>query len=191
VKDAEIEPVFIGKKEGDDSLNKYAIIIDEKSCWGCKACEVACKQENNAPEGIKYIDVTEDGPKPIDGKLDMVYRVNFCRHCDHPSCAEACPVAAITRREDGLVILDEEVCTGCGACVEVCLYEAIAFDQQSGKARKCNLCVHRVDQGLIPACADNVCLAHCITFGSAPGVERMAVDKSWLKERLVEDGKKR
>ncbi len=58
--------------------------IDEKACWGCKTCEVACKQENQAPEGIKYISVSEDGPKMVEGKLDFVYRVNLCRHCDMP-----------------------------------------------------------------------------------------------------------
>jgi Fe-S-cluster-containing dehydrogenase component len=182
---------LLGKKEGDDSLNKYVIIIDEKACWGCKTCEVACKQENRAPDGIKYIQVTEDGPKPVDGDLDMVYQVNLCRHCDHPPCAEACPVEAISQREDGIVILDVDRCTGCAACVEACPYQAIAFDQQAGKACKCNLCHHRVDKGLIPACADNVCPAHCIFFGLADQAERMAAQKIWLQERLIEDEKRR
>jgi Fe-S-cluster-containing dehydrogenase component len=172
-------------------MTQYTIFIDQKSCWGCKACEVACKQENRTPDGVKLIYVTEDGPKMVEGKLDMVYRVTLCRHCDHPPCAEACPVEAIIRREDGLVLLDEETCTGCGACLEACPYEAMAFDHQEGQARKCNLCAHRVDQGLIPACADNVCLAHCITFGPADQVEQSAGEKIWLKERLVEDGKGR
>jgi Fe-S-cluster-containing dehydrogenase component len=172
-------------------MNRYQLIFDHPSCWGCKACEVACKQENHAPEGVKFINVSEDGPKMADGKLDMVYRVTLCRQCDHPSCAEACPVEAISQREDGLVILDHDACTGCGACVEVCPYEAMAFDKKEGKAYKCNLCVHRVDQGLIPACADNVCLAHCITFGPADRVEPMVAEKIWLRERLIEDGKGR
>ena len=71
-----------------------------KSCWGCKTCEVACKQENQAPDGIKYISVPEDGPRDGGGKLDFVFRVNLCRHCDDPACVDACPVEAITRRED-------------------------------------------------------------------------------------------
>ena len=170
-------------------MEKYALAVDNKACWGCKTCEVACKQENQAPDGIKFISVTESGPKMIKGKLEFVYQVNLCRHCDLPECVEACPVEAIAKREDGLVILDEEACTGCGLCVEACPYRAIIFDDPAGKARKCNLCHHRLDQGLIPACADNVCLAHCIYFGPADRIEAMIAEKVWLKERLAADVK--
>jgi Fe-S-cluster-containing dehydrogenase component len=168
-------------------MKQYALFIDDISCWGCKTCEVACKQENQVPEGIKYISVSEDGPKMITGKLDFVYRVNRCRHCDIPECLEACPAEAITKREDGLVILDHEACTGCAACLEACPYKAVTFDEQAGTARKCNLCHHRVDKGLIPACADNVCLAHCIVFAPVDQGKQMIADKILLKERLAAD----
>jgi Fe-S-cluster-containing dehydrogenase component len=62
------------------------------------------------------------------------------------------------------VVLDENNCSGCRLCVEACVYHAIAFDEEKGIAQKCNLCHHRVDNGLVPACADHVCLAHCIHF---------------------------
>jgi Fe-S-cluster-containing dehydrogenase component len=168
-------------------MNRYALFIDSSSCWGCKTCEVACKQENQAPDGIKYISVSEDGPKMVEGRLDFVYRVNRCLHCDNPPCAETCPAEAITKRDDGLVILDYESCTGCALCVEACPYNAIGYDDKMGKAHKCNLCVHRVDTGLIPACADNVCLAHCIVFAPADQGEQMIAGKILLKERLAAD----
>ena len=60
--------------------------------------------------------------------------------------------------------LDEHECTGCRACIEACPYGAIGFDEMKAVAQKCNLCHHRVGKGLLPACADNVCLAHCIQF---------------------------
>ena len=145
-------------------MKRYALIIDEERCWGCKTCEVACKQEEGAPDGVNLITVWEDGPRMIDGKLDFVYRVSVCRHCDDPDCLEACPEEAITKREDGIVILDVEKCTGCQLCIDACPYNAIAFDGENGVARKCNLCYQRIDKGLLPACADNVCLAHCIYF---------------------------
>jgi Fe-S-cluster-containing dehydrogenase component len=145
-------------------MTTYALEIDQAACWGCKTCEVACKQENGTADGIKLITVSDDGPELIDGRLHFVFRVNLCRHCDDPPCADACSEEAIAKRSDGIVVMDDERCTGCQACLEACPYDAIDFDPQKGVAQKCNLCHHRVDHGLIPACADNVCLAHCIDF---------------------------
>jgi len=150
----------------------YALIIDEAFCWGCKTCEVACKQEHRAPDGVKLISVREDGPKLVKDKLDFTYRITVCRHCDDPPCADACPADAISKRPDGIVTLDDAQCIGCRACMEVCPYGAIAFDEENGIAQKCNLCHHRVDQGLIPACADNVCPGHCIHFGGPGAINR-------------------
>jgi Fe-S-cluster-containing dehydrogenase component len=117
------------------------------------------------PDGVRLIAVEEDGPKMVKDNLLFHYRVNLCRHCDDPPCADACQDDAIRRRPDGIVVLDETLCTGCRACRDACPYDAIDFDETAGVARKCNLCHHRVDSGLRPACADNVCLAHCIHFG--------------------------
>ncbi len=143
-------------------MKQVALKIDHELCWGCRACEVACKQEMNPPEGVALVRVLEDGPREENGRLHFVFQVKTCRHCDEPPCAEACPEGAIHKREDGIVVLDLEQCTGCQSCVEACPHDAIAFDAHLGIARKCNLCCHRVDKGLLPACADNVCLAHCI-----------------------------
>lgn len=145
-------------------MNRYALVIDHEMCWGCKACEVACKQEMNAVDGVKLISV-RDSFKRTGDKLDFVYEVNVCRHCEEPPCVEACFEGAITKREDGIVVMDHVRCTGCRSCIESCPYDAIAFDAKNSLAQKCNLCHHRVDKGLLPACADNVCLAHCIHFG--------------------------
>lgn len=155
---------------------KYVLAINDEGCWGCKTCEVACKQENRQRDGVRIIWVSEQGPQIVDGKLDFMYHVNVCRHCDNPPCADACPEEAISKRADGIVIMEYERCTGCRACMDVCPYGAIAFDEQNGIAQKCNLCHHRVDKGLMPACADNVCLAHCINFEMpshiAPGAKK-------------------
>lgn len=152
-------------------VNKKTLTIDHFECWGCKACEVACKQENNAPSGVKLIEVTEDGPKMAGENPYFEYRVRVCRHCDDPPCVAECPVDAITERPDHIVILDAEACTGCEACIDACPYDAIRFDDALGVATKCNMCRARVDQGLIPACADNICLARCIQFMSKTGIK--------------------
>lgn len=146
-------------------MNSYELLIDEHACWGCMACEVACKQEHNTSEGVKLITVTEQWSHTDEGRLDFTFRVTVCRHCDEPPCIEVCPEEAIFKREDGIVMIKEEECSGCGACIDACPYGAIAFDHVQNMAQKCDLCYHRVDHGLLPACADNVCPAHCIYFG--------------------------
>ena len=162
-------------------MKRYALIIDHESCWGCKTCEVACKQENLVPHGVKLISVSEDGPKTVDGTVEFSFHVNLCRHCDDPPCVEACPAGAITKREDGIVVMDYAECTGCQACLDACPYSAIAFDEHKGIARKCNLCYQRVTNGLYPACADNVCLAHCIYFGDPGEIEKTIAEKKKMK----------
>jgi len=156
--------------------DKHALVIEEDACWGCKTCEVACKQEMGSPEGVQLISVAEDGPWKKDDRMEFAYRVNVCRHCEDPPCVEACFEGAITKREDGIVVMDYDRCTGCKACMDECPYDAIDFDPSRNVVQKCNLCHHRVDKGLIPACADNVCLAHCILFGSAGMRENRRVD---------------
>jgi Fe-S-cluster-containing dehydrogenase component len=145
-------------------MKTYILEIDHEACWGCKTCEVACKQENRAADGIKLISVSEEGPEMIDGKLDFVFRVNLCRHCSEPPCADVCSEEAIVKRSDGMVVMDYDLCTGCRLCIEACPYDVIEFDDEKDIAQKCNLCHHRIESGLIPACADNVCPAHCIYF---------------------------
>ena len=81
-------------------MNKHALIIEEYGCWGCRACETACKQEYNpvhGADGIKYLSVWGDGPKLMNGRLDFMWRVKICKHCKEPVCVKACPENAITR----------------------------------------------------------------------------------------------
>ena len=153
-------------------MTELGICIDERACWGCRTCEVACKHEMHSPQGVKLIQMGEDGPKIVDGAAAFTYQVNMCQHCEQPPCADACPEAAIVKRSDAIVVMDYDLCTGCLACIEACPYNAIDFDPVQGIAQKCNLCHHRVDNGLIPACADNVCLAHCIRFGTLDEIKK-------------------
>jgi tetrathionate reductase subunit B len=145
-------------------VKRYRLTVDNEACWGCKACEVACSREHDPPNGIKLISVSEDGPATTREGLQFLFQVNLCRHCNVPPCADICTAGAIKKRDDGIVLIDETRCFGCEACVYACPYNSIAFDSANRVARKCTLCLHRIDQGLIPACADNVCLAHCIHF---------------------------
>jgi len=117
-------------------MKKYALKIAEAECWGCKACEVACKQEHKTSVDINFIKIIEEWGKKEDGSPDFIFRARICRHCENPACVDACPAEAIRKRDDGIVILDSDVCTGCGSCIEACPYNAISLDESQGKAKK-------------------------------------------------------
>ncbi|MFC1823661.1 4Fe-4S dicluster domain-containing protein [Thermodesulfobacteriota bacterium] len=146
-------------------MTQKNIVVDIKYCIGCWACEMACKQENNVPVGIKWINVIKVGPKMVGDRLMMDFIPMRCRHCSKAPCIEACPEDAITKRSDGIVLIDRESCIGCLNCAEVCPFKAIQFNEQTGTVEKCTLCVHRIDTGLEPACV-LACPSKCIHFGA-------------------------
>lgn len=143
---------------------EYALIVDTEDCVGCYACEVACKQEHNLPAGPRWIRVFLVSPKEIEGKLQLRYVVTHCMHCSQPPCKDVCPVNAISKRDDGIVLVDEELCTGCKECIEACPLGVMQFNEDKGLAQKCDLCVERIDMGLKPACIA-ACPSHCIYAG--------------------------
>jgi len=156
---------------------EYALIANAKDCIGCNACEVACKQEHNLPVGPRWIRVYTDGPHQIDGKLQLRYAVTHCIHCRQPLCKDACPVNAINKREDGIVLIDEELCIGCKDCIDACPLGVMQFDEKRGVVQKCILCVDRIDRGLNPACV-NACPACCIYVGDVDEItERIGKQK--------------
>ena len=137
--------------------------IDTVRCVGCMDCVVACKTENNVPEGfnrdwIAY-DVTGTFPTP-----HMEIRSERCNHCDNPPCVSCCPTGASHVHDvGGVVLVDPDKCIGCKGCVASCPYGA-RFIHPDGYADKCTFCIHRVEQGLKPACV-SVCPTHCMHFG--------------------------
>lgn len=152
-------------------MPKLGMLIDLTRCIGCDACTVACKQENGTPADVFFARVLniEAGKYP---DTKRVYLPMLCYHCENPACLKACPNKAIFKRQDGIVLIDQDRCKGTGACVSACPYGNIvlrAEDQwylknepyeedfvknrlKQNVARKCTYCVHRVDEGLDPAC---------------------------------------
>ncbi len=164
-------------------MKPYELVIDHESCWGCRTCEVACKQENRDPVGVRLLKVLEEGPRMGKERPKFTFFVSVCRHCLEPACLPVCPEEAIFQTEDGIVVLEEEKCVGCGLCMDACPYQAIEMDAAKGVARKCNLCHERVAAGLIPACADNVCLGHCIYFGDPDAIKKEIAQKHARRPR--------
>ncbi len=163
---------------------EYALIVNTENCVGCNACEVACKQEHNLPAGPRWIRVYQDSPREIEGKLQVRYLVTHCMHCSLPQCKNVCPVGAITKREDSIVLIDEKRCIGCKECIKACPLGVMQFNEVKEVAQKCDLCVERLDKRLVPACVA-ACPSHCIYFGGIGQItERIGKQRilAWYKD---------
>jgi tetrathionate reductase subunit B len=154
---------------------RYGMIIDLDRCTGCQTCRVACKAENDMDVGSGIRVETVGGPyqDTPEGKypqLSMYYLPLPCMHCGEPACLEACPVEAIYQRHDGIVLVYQEKCNGCQACIQACPYGVLVYDPGENLVRKCTLCVHRVDQGIEPFCVI-CCENEAILFGDLNDLE--------------------
>ncbi|MBI3005238.1 MAG: 4Fe-4S dicluster domain-containing protein [Ignavibacteriales bacterium] len=144
-------------------MARYGMVIDTTKCVGCMDCVVACKTENGTPEGFNrdWINYVVSGEFPT---LNMEIRSERCNHCDNPPCVDSCPTGASHVHDVGKVVLvDDKLCIGCKACIAACPYDA-RYIHPEGYADKCTFCIHRVEQGLDPACV-SVCPTRCMYFG--------------------------
>jgi len=144
-------------------MTRFAMAIDTRTCVGCTDCVLACKTENNVPDGFcrDWINQALQGQMP---NLRLTITSERCNHCDRPPCVTCCPTGASHVQEFGKVVLvDHARCIGCKACLAACPYGA-RFIHPDGYADKCTFCIHRVEKGLDPACVA-VCPTHSIHFG--------------------------
>jgi tetrathionate reductase subunit B len=184
---------------------RWGFIVDLRRCIGCRACTIACKAEYDVPLGAFRTAVYEE----VQGKYpnaEKQFLPRLCNHCEGnqedqiPPCVKNCPEypkdrrvfntadgkkvryrgGATYKRPDGMILYDNELCVGCGKCIEACPYGARTFDKRliAGKdaskngIAKCSFCQHRVDQGVEPACV-NICPPNARIFGDLndPGSE--------------------
>lgn len=151
-------------EQPSEKLKQFALLVDSDLCVGCFACVIACKQENNLLAGLRYININIDETIDVEGKLRLNFVAFHCMHCDEPACIASCPEEAIAKRGDGIVLVDENKCTGCGLCMEACPLDVIQIDPRSGTAAKCHMCLHRIEGGLEPSCVVH-CFTNAIKFG--------------------------
>ncbi|QYC42383.1 Formate dehydrogenase, nitrate-inducible, iron-sulfur subunit [Nonomuraea coxensis DSM 45129] len=169
---------------------RMGFFTDTSVCIGCKACEVACKEWNAVPDdGMTFTGMSYDNtmslsadtwrhvafveqPRPLGhqepgfGEMDFRWLMasDVCKHCTHAACLDVCPTGSLFRTEFGTVVVQEDVCNGCGYCVPACPYGVIGKRESTGVAAKCTLCYDRLGVGQEPACAKS-CPTDSIQFG--------------------------
>jgi tetrathionate reductase subunit B len=152
-----------------------AMVINLNICNGCYNCQVACKDEHVGNDwtpiakpqpdtGQFWMKVTDivQGSVP---KVRVRYMHDICQHCDDAPCMKACKAGAIYKREDGIVIIDPEKCTGAKQCIDACPYDVIYFNNDLNISQKCTFCAHLIDKGWKETRCSDACPTGAITFG--------------------------
>jgi formate dehydrogenase iron-sulfur subunit len=118
------------------------------------------------------------------GEFRWLMSSDVCKHCTHAACLDVCPTGALFRSEFGTVVVQEDICNGCGYCVPACPYGVIDQRKDDGRVFKCTLCYDRLGDGMEPACA-KACPTESIQFGELSVLRERAADRV---ERLHEAG---
>jgi formate dehydrogenase iron-sulfur subunit len=118
-----------------------------------------------------------------DGGMRWLMSSDVCKHCTHAACLDVCPTGALFRTEFGTVVVQQDVCNGCGYCVVACPFGVIERREGDGRAWKCTLCYDRLKDDLEPACA-KACPTQSIQFGELETLrERASARVDALHER--------
>ena len=164
-------------------MTRMGFFTDTSICIGCKACEVACKEWNGVPDdGFNWLGMSYDNTGGLsantwrhvafieqrhpDARDDLRWLMSsdVCKHCTHAGCLDVCPTGALFRTEFDTVVVQQDICNGCGYCVPACPFGVIDRRESDGRAWKCTLCYDRIGDGLEPACA-KACPTKSIQFG--------------------------
>jgi len=168
-----------GKPQTLSGKVRWGMLIDTTQCReGCNDCVTACNRENGLsggtsatdPQWIRKVEIKEIG---TGRKVSLPM---MCQHCEKPPCVDVCPTGASFKRVDGIVLVDKHLCIGCRYCMMACPYKARSFVHEpvsgqnpdvprgKGTVESCTMCVHRIDNGQQPACAE-ACPNKAILFG--------------------------
>ncbi|MDQ0779219.1 formate dehydrogenase iron-sulfur subunit [Streptomyces aurantiacus] len=144
-----------------------------------------------APEGRTRLPLADGPPEPppADGEFRWLMSSDVCKHCTHAACLDVCPTGSLFRTEFGTVVVQEDICNGCGYCVPACPYGVIEQRPADGRVFKCTMCYDRLGAGQEPACA-KACPTESIQFGPLDELrERAALRVDQLHEAGVSDAR--
>jgi Fe-S-cluster-containing dehydrogenase component len=152
-------------------MAKYVMVLDYKNCINCKACEVACKEENGIDLGAKNFRIWV-GMHEIEGKFPNLniasntFYPSQCQQCDNAPCQEVCPTRATYYDENRVVQVDSNKCILCSYCMVACPYDARYVEQKTMTVDKCNFCTDtRLARGLTTTACQATCPTKVRTFG--------------------------
>jgi len=131
---------------------QYRFHFDMKKCIGCKCCVVACNEQNGNPASLNWrrVGEIEGGYYPYAQRYHLSMG---CNHCLEPSCLIGCPVEAYTKDpKTGVVLHSADACIGCQYCTWNCSYGVPQYNAERGVVGKCDMCHHRLSDGMAPAC---------------------------------------
>ena len=182
---------------------RVGFFTDTSICIGCKACEVACKEWNLVPQdGQRWTGESYDNTSALGANtwrhvtfieqeepLRWLMESDVCKHCTHAACLDVCPTGALFRTEFGTVVVQEDICNGCGYCVPACPFGVIdkrhiakppelpaLHGNEDGRVWKCTLCYDRLKGGHEPACA-KACPTKSIQFGPLDELRKHADER--------------
>ena len=192
---------------------RKGFFTDTSLCIGCKACEVACKEWNSLPaerplqltgesfdntsrlsaDTWRHVAFIEKKvPAPAAGGTEGIKWLmssDVCKHCTNAACLDVCPTGALFRTEHGTVVVQQDICNGCGYCVSACPYGVIDQRPDDGRAFKCTMCYDRLGVGEEPACA-KACPTQSIQYGELDELrERADARVAELHERGVDEAR--
>ncbi|MEZ5382292.1 MAG: 4Fe-4S dicluster domain-containing protein [Microthrixaceae bacterium] len=187
---------------GFDPGTRVGFFTDTSVCIGCKACEVACKEWNGIDETLtdltaksydnttdlgadawRHVAFIEQRVAPA-GEVRWLMSSDVCKHCTHAACLDVCPTGSLFRTEFDTVVVQADICNGCGYCVPACPYGVIDRRESDGRAWKCTMCYDRLVDGMAPACAQS-CPTDSIMFGDLAELRQRAGARL---EELVDAG---
>jgi len=163
-------------------MSGHMITFNQDRCISCLACELHCTAKNQIPADARLGILISTGPVNRGGKPRMLATYMTCFHCTKAWCVAACPTGAMTRREDGIVYVNQDNCVGCKACIKACPWSVPQWNADTGRVVKCDYCRDRIDEGLKPACV-TACCTHALDFRNANEASRETREAYAVKQQ--------